>query len=151
MTDGVTSDRVRPKTVLVISSFFFFASLIAFVVGVSLLFPNPLLDHLWKLNPEGAVLFHSIGPISGVFLIALAVAILAAARDLLRGRLWAWWFGVALFAMDACGNIVSYFVIHDALRSGTGAIISSTFLYFLCRDSVRRYFLRQALTPNHKP
>ncbi|HXA84160.1 MAG TPA: hypothetical protein VNZ47_03730, partial [Candidatus Dormibacteraeota bacterium] len=81
-----TSDRVRPKTVLVIASFLFFASFIASVVGVSLLFPNRLLDRLWKLNPEGAVLFHSIGPISGVFLIALAVAILAAARNLLRGR-----------------------------------------------------------------
>lgn len=120
-------------------------------LALACFFPYRLLDHLWKLNPEGAVLFRSIGPISGVFLIALAVAILAAARDLLRGRLWAWWFGVALFAMDACGNIVSYFVIHDAPRSGTGAIISSTFLYLLCRDSVRPYFLRQALTPNHKP
>jgi hypothetical protein len=140
MTGGDTGDRAQPKTVLVIASFLFFASLIASVVGVSLLFPNRLLDRLWKLNPEGAVLFHSIGRISGVFLIALAVAILAAARDLLRGRRWAWWFGVGLFGIDACGNIVSYFVIHDALRSGTGAIISSTFLYFLCRDAVRRYF-----------
>lgn len=150
MTGGDTGDRARPKTVFVIASFLFFASFIASVVGVSLLFPNRLLDRLWKLNPEGAVLFHSIGPISGVFLIALAVAIFVAARNLLRGRRWAWWFSVALFAIDACGNIVSYFVAHDALRSGTGAIISSTFLCVLCRDSVRRYFFRQALMPNHK-
>jgi len=96
-------------------------------------------------------LFHSIGPISGVFLLALAVATFAAARGLLAGRRWAWRFSVALFAIDAAGNIVSYFLIHDALRTATGAIISSAFLIALCRPAVRGYFLRQELTPNHKP
>ncbi|HEX3094641.1 MAG TPA: hypothetical protein VHW72_18530, partial [Candidatus Angelobacter sp.] len=105
----------------------------------------------WKLNPEGAVLFHSIGPVSGVLLLVLAVGTLAAARGLLAGRRWAWWFSVVLFAIDAAGNLVSFFLIHDALRTATGAIISSTFLIALCRPTVRRYFLRQELTPNHKP
>ena len=98
-----------------------------------------------------AVLFHSIGPVSGVFLLALAAGTFAAARGLLAGRRWAWWFSVALFAIDACGNIVSYFLIHDALRAVTGAIISSAFLIALCRPTVRHHFLRQELTPNHKP
>jgi hypothetical protein len=141
----------RPKAVPIVASFLFFASLIASVVGVSLLFPNRLLDRLWKLNPEGAVLFHSIGPLSGIFLLALAVATFASARGLLAGRRWAWWFGVGLFSIDACGNIIGYLLVHDALRSITGAIISSTFLYLLCRHPTRCYFLRQALTPNHKP
>ena len=88
---------------------------------------------------------------SGVFLLALGVGTFVAALGLLRGQQWAWWFGVVLFATDACGNIISYFLTHDALRSLTGAIVSATFLLFLCRDSVRSYFLRQALTPNHKP
>jgi len=43
-----------------------------------------------------------------------AVGTLAAARGLLVGRRWAWWFSVALFAIDAAGNIVSFFLIHDA-------------------------------------
>jgi hypothetical protein len=145
-----SQDLSRPKTILIVASFLFLSSLIASVVGTSILFPNRLLDSLWKLNPEGATLFQAIGPISGILLIALAVGTFAAARGLLRGRRWAWWFGVSLFAVDTSGNIVSYFVIHDALRSATGAIISATFLFFLCRYTVRRYFLRQALAPNHK-
>jgi len=140
----------RPKTTPIVAAFLFFATAIASIVGVSLLFPNRLLEPLWKLNPEGAVLFHSIGPVSGVFLLALAMGTLAAARGLLAGRRWAWWFSAALFAIDACGNVVSYFLIHDALRAATGAIISSAFLVALCRPTVRNYFLRQALTPNHK-
>jgi hypothetical protein len=151
MNETLQADSHRPGTVPVVAAFLFFATVIASVVGVSLLFPNRLLDRLWKLNPEGAVLFHSIGPISGVFLLALAVGTLTAARGLLAGRRWAWWFSVALFAIDAAGNIVSFFLIHDALRTATGALISSAFLIALCRPTVRRYFLRQELTPNHKP
>ena len=125
--------------------------MVAFIIGESLLFPNALLKYMWRFNPEGAVVFHSIGRISGVFLLALGAGTLFAAIGLLRGRPWAWWFAVFLFAIDSSGNVVSYFLVHDALRSICGTIISGTFLFFLCRESVRGYFLRQMLTPNHKP
>ena len=151
MSAAPSLERHRPKPIVVIATFLFAATIVAFVVGESLLFPNTLLDSLWKFNPEGAALFHSIGRLSGVFLLALGVGTFFAALGLLRGQRWAWWFGVVLFTTDACGNIVSYFLAHDALRSLTGASISATFLVVLCRDSVRGYFLRQALTPNHKP
>ena len=127
------------------------ATILAFIIGESLLFPNALLDYMWRFNPEGAALFHSIGRVSGVFLLALAAGTFFAALGLLRGRPWAWWFAIFLVAIDASGNIVSYFFVHDAVRSLSGTIISGTFLFFLCRDSVRGYFLCQALTPNHKP
>ena len=144
-------ERHRPRTIGVIATFLFAATIVAFIIGESLLFPDALLDYMWRFNPEGAALFHSIGRVSGIFLLGLSVGTLFAALGLLRGRRWAWWFGVVLFAMDASGNIVSYFLTHDALRSTTGAVISATFLWFLCRHSVRDYFFRQALTPNHKP
>jgi hypothetical protein len=144
-------ERYRPGTIPVIATFLFAATVIAFITGESLLFPNALLDRMWKFNPQGAALFHSIGGVSGVFLLALGVGTFFAARGLLGGQRWAWWFGVFLFGVDSCGNVISYFLAHDALRSATGAIISGTFLLFLCRPSVRSYFLRQALTPNHKP
>ena len=150
MNKAVHPDQSRSKAIPIVAAFLFAATVIATVVGVSLLFPNRLLDRLWKLNPEGAVLFHSIGSVSGVFLLALAVGTFAAARGLLGGRRWAWWFSVALFATDASGNVVSYFLIHDALRAAAGAIISSAFLIALCRPTVRHYFLRQRPMPNHK-
>ena len=150
MNETAQAVRNRPGTIPIIAAFLFFATVLASVVGVSLLFPNRLLDLLLKLNPAGAVLFHSIGPVSGVFLLVLAVGTLVAARGLLAGRRWAWRFSVALFAIDAAGNIVSFFLIHDALRTATGVIISSAFLIALSRSAVRRYF-RQELTPNHNP
>jgi hypothetical protein len=151
MSATTSLEQPRPKTIVVIATFLFAATILACITGGSLLFPGPLLDRLWKFNPQGAALFHSIGRTSGVFLMALGVGTFFAALGLLRGRRWAWWFGVCLFAVDASGNVVSYFLTHDALRSATGAIVSATFLFFLCRHHVRDYFRRQALTPNHNP
>lgn len=136
--------RSRPKTVAMVAAFLFAATVIAVVVGCSLLYPNRLLDHLWTLNPAGAVFFHFMGRISGVFLLALGAATFAAARGLLRGHTWAWRFAVALFAIDGCGDIISYFVIHDAFRTVTGIVVSSVFLYSLCRRHVRDYFFSQS-------
>src|SRR6476620_3312171 len=117
-------ERPRPKTIVVVTMFLFAATIVAFITGESLLFPNALLDYMWKFNPQGAALFHSIGRVSGVFLLALSVGTFFAALGLLRGQRWAWWFGVFLFGIESCGNFVSYFLTHDALRSGAGAVIA---------------------------
>jgi hypothetical protein len=130
----------RPAAVTIVAVFLFFATAIAAVVSISLLFPNPLLDRLWQLNKPGAELFHSIGRVSGLFLLALACGTLAAGLGLLRGRRWAWWFAVVLFAVDGTGDVISYFLVHDALRTATSVIISLIFLYLLCQRDVRELF-----------
>jgi len=40
-----------------VAAFLFVATVIAAVVGISLLFPNRLMDRLWELNKPGAALF----------------------------------------------------------------------------------------------
>jgi hypothetical protein len=139
----------RPISLTIVSGFLFLATAIASVVSASLLFPNPLLDRLWELNPEGAALFHYIGRMSGLFLLALGGGTLAAGFGLLRGRPWAWWFAAALFAVNAAGDVASYFIVHDALRAAAGVIVSLLFLLVLLRREVRAYVFRHPLTPNH--
>jgi hypothetical protein len=129
----------RPASITVVAGFLFLATVIALVVGFSVFFPNPLLDRLWRLNPSGEALFRSTGRISGVFLITLGCGTFAAALGLLRGRKWAWWFAVTLFAIDSAGNLVSYFLIHDPFRTIFGAIISLSFLSLLCTRKARGY------------
>src|SRR5258707_6135975 len=92
MSATASLERYRPGTILVIATFLFAATIIAFITGESLLFPNALLDRMWKFNPQGAALFHSIGRTSGVFLLALGVGTFFAALGLLRGQRWAWLF-----------------------------------------------------------
>ena len=135
----------RPAAVTVIAVFLFLATLIAAIVGLSLLFPNPLLDRLWELNKQGAALFHSIGRISGFFLLALSCSTFAAARAMLQGRRWAWWFAVVLFAVDGTGDLVSYCIIHDVLRAIAGILVSSIFIALLLRRDVKSYFFCKKL------
>ncbi len=130
----------RPKTVLVVAGFLFAAAGVAAVVGASLLFPNPVLEQLWKLNPSAAPAFHSLGRIPGLLLLALGLATFSAAQGLLRRRRWAWWFAVVLFAGNGLGNAVSFFATREALRSLSGVMIATAFLYLLVRSPVRRYF-----------
>jgi uncharacterized membrane protein (DUF2068 family) len=130
----------RPRAVPIVAAFLFAVTVIAAIVGISLLFPNRLMDRLWELNKPGAALFRAMGRISGVFLLALGVATAAAARGLLRRKQWAWWFAVVLFAIDGSGDVVGLFVTGDLLRSLVGVAISLVFLYFLGQRQVRWYF-----------
>jgi hypothetical protein len=132
----------RPKTVPIVAAFLFAATAVAAVVSASLLFPGTLLDRLWELNKPGAAAFRALGRLSGVLLLVLGVGTSAAAVGLLQDREWAWWFAIALFAINGCGDVVSFFVTRDLWRSGSGALISSTFLYSLSRRRVRLYFER---------
>lgn len=130
----------RPKSVVVVAAFLFFATFIALFVGNSLLFPNPLMYRLWELNRPGETVFVSIRGPAALFLIALGLATCAAAIGLLRGRRWAWWFAVALFAVDACGDVVSFFVTHEVLRTVVGLAVSGIFLALLLGRGVRGWF-----------
>jgi hypothetical protein len=130
----------RPRTVPVVAAFLLAATVIAAVVGVSLLFPNAFLDRIWQLNKPAEAVFRASRSISGSFLLLLGAGTCAAAIGLLRRRKWAWWFAVVLFAVDGSGDIVSLIVTGDWFRSASGAVISAMFLYFLCRDAVRNYF-----------
>jgi len=134
----------RPRTVPVVAAFLFAASTIAVILGISLLLPNPLLDRIWELNKPAATAFRALGRVSGLPLLALGAAACAAATGLLRRKKWAWWFAVTLFAIDGCGDVVSYLVTGDRLRSVAGVIISSAFVYSLSRRRVRRYFRQDA-------
>ena len=130
----------RPKTVPVVAAFLFAATAIAVVTGVSLLFPNLLLHRLWDLNRPAAAAFQAAGRIAGAPLVALGVGTAAAGNGLLRRRKWAWWFAVALFSVNGCGDAASFWITHDLVRSASGIAISAAFLCFLIRPGVRRYF-----------
>jgi len=134
------ASQQRPKAISVVATFLFAATGIAVVVGTSLIFPNRLLDQLWELNRPGAALFHALGRISGVLLLVLGIGTAATATGLLHRRKWAWWSAIALFAINACGDLLALFATGGFLRGTFGVAVSATFLYFLTRPRARRYF-----------
>lgn len=122
------------------AAFLFAATGIALVGGASLIFPNGLLNRLWELNRPAAALFHAMGPISGALLIVLGIGTAATASGLLHRRKWAWWSAMVLFAIIGCGDLLALVATGDFLRTAFGVAVSATFLYFLTRPRVRRYF-----------
>lgn len=130
----------KPKAVTAVAIFLFIATVIAFVVGTSLLFPNPLMDRLWELNKRAEPAFKAAGWISGVFILSLGIVTVAAAVGLLRRKAWAWWVAVALFAVNGAGDVVSFIITGDWLKSLSGVVVASGFVWGLLSRRVRRYF-----------
>ncbi len=133
----------RPKAVVVVAAFLFFATVVAFFVGGSLLFPNPLMYRLWELNRPGETLFVSIRGPASLFLIALGIGTCAAGFGLLRRKRWAWWFAVVLFGVNIAGDIVSFFVLRDILRMVVGVVVSGLFVMLLMGPGVRRWLFEE--------
>jgi hypothetical protein len=45
----------------------------------------------------------------------------------LHARKWAWWFAV-LFTVDGCGDLISFFITGELLKSASGVAVCSVFL-----------------------
>jgi hypothetical protein len=127
----------RPIAIPIVAAFLFVATAMAAVVGFALLFPGRLLGQLATLNPRGMAAFETLGRASGMLLLVLGAATAAAGVGLLRGKRWAWWLAVGLFAVNAGGDLVGALVTRDWLRAAAGAAVSSAFLYVLSRRRVR--------------
>ncbi len=129
----------RPKSVVIVAAFLFAATGLAAIVGLSLLFPNPLMDRLWELNRPGQALFQRMGRGSGVLLLAVGAATFVIARSLLAGKKWAWLAAIGLFLIDAAGDAISTVITNDWWRFLAGVVISGTFIAVLIRNPVRRW------------
>lgn len=129
----------RPRTVTVVSICLFIAAAVAFIVGASLLFPNRVMDWLWKLNKPAEAVLRPTGRLSALALLALGVGTFAAGKGLLQGSRWAWWFAVVLFVVNGIGDVVSFIVTGDWLKSASGVVVALGFLWALSRADVRRY------------
>ncbi|HLK17591.1 MAG TPA: hypothetical protein VKT81_01510 [Bryobacteraceae bacterium] len=122
---------VQSRALRIVAGFLFAATGIAAVVGCALLFPGSVLEWLAQFNRPGMAAFQWMGRWAGLLLMMLAVGTASSAWGLLHGKKWAWWSAVILFSVNACGDLVSYFVTGDALRSGSGILICAIFLVLL--------------------
>ena len=64
----------------------------------------------------------------------------ATAWGLSRGRRWAWWLAVLIFALNGTGNLFGLLAMRDLLRSEFGVCYSVRFLVVLLDRNVRVSF-----------
>ena len=122
-----------------VAFFLFAATAIAVTVAVSLLVPGALSDRLWELNRPAEAAFRRLGWIASLLLLLLATGTLAAGLGLRNRRRWAWWFAVALFAVNAAGDVAGLLATGDWVRGVAGIVVGGAFLVCLLRRRVRRY------------
>lgn len=80
-----------------------------------------------------------IGKLFGVFLLILGVIVLYTRYGLLKGRKWAWWITLIIFAANGIGDATR--ITLDGVVEGIfGLLIAVGFIYYLTRPDVRAFF-----------
>jgi hypothetical protein len=131
----------RPVGITIIGVLLFIAGLLGLIIGISAIIPGTPLDTLWSLNPSIPAGFQLtlIGKLFGVFLLILGVIVLYTRYGLLKGRKWAWWITLIIFAANGIGDAAR--ITLDGVFEGIfGLLIAVGFIYYLTRPEVRAFF-----------
>jgi hypothetical protein len=134
----------RPTVLILIAILLWSATAVATVTGLSLLAPGTPLDRIWDLNRPAYAAFSTHAGQSGAILLLVGFAASAAATGLWRGRRWAWLLAIAIFSINALGDLVSLVITRDWLKGGLGLVIDAFFLFLLVWPNMRAFFARPA-------
>jgi hypothetical protein len=129
-----------PVCVTIVATFLWMATLIAVFLAITLLAPGTPADKIWRLNPLAYEQFKTFGGVSVALLLAVAVIAATAAVGLAGRKKWAWWLALGIFAVNGAGDIVSFVMTRNLVRSGLGVLVAVCFLFFLTRRSVRSFY-----------
>jgi hypothetical protein len=130
----------KPVCVTVVAAFLWMATLMAALLAITLLAPGTPADEIWRLNPTVYHQFKTFGGASGVFLLTVGAIAGTAAAGLVRRQNWAWWLALGIFTVNGVGDIVSFVITQDVIRSGSGILAAACFLFFLTRRNVRSFY-----------
>ncbi|HET9399540.1 MAG TPA: hypothetical protein VFO34_01195 [Candidatus Acidoferrales bacterium] len=136
--------RRVPVTVILIGIVMFVAAALAALVAYSLIFADEIFLTMVVMARPGLMFSLDHARLFGALFVAVALIVAYGAMGFLRGRMWAWWFAVALFAVNGCGDVMSFFATHDLVRSGGGLAVVTVFLVVLNSNGVRDYFGRKS-------
>lgn len=132
--------RRVPGTVILIGIVMFIAAGLAAWVAYSLIFSDEMFLTLVEMTRPGLMFILERSRLFGALFALLALIVAYGAMEFLRGRKWAWWFAVVLFAVNGCGDVISFFATHDLARSAGGIAVVTAFLVLLSSHGVRSYF-----------
>jgi hypothetical protein len=133
-----TGNSVR-HTLTAIGLFLVFASSMAALAGIMLIWPGTVLDRLWSLNETAHAELRKAGNYLGPLFWALSVILAADAVGWFRRRLWAFRLTVAVIAMQLAGDLINL-MRGDFMRGTAGILIAGALLLYLIRSNSRAAF-----------
>ncbi len=104
MNSSKSAQISRPFGISALSIFFFIATGITFVAAFSLLFPNGLLEPIWKLNPRARVGLGGIG-IWAALIFAVALACVIAAVGQWRGARCGYLMAISIMTINSLADL----------------------------------------------
>jgi hypothetical protein len=133
----------RPWAVILVAVLEFLAAAIAWAVSFSLFVPGTKIDRMWELNiPVHEAFATQARPVATLLLLVGALAA-AAAVGLLTQRVWAWLLSLAIFGINAFGDLISMLITRDMVHGLSAILIDCVLLFLLLRAGVRAYFLER--------
>jgi hypothetical protein len=127
------------RAIVSIGIFLVFASSMAALAGIMLIWPGTVLDKLWLLNETAHAELRKAGTYLGPLFWALSIVLIATAAGWFRQRMWAFHLTVAIICAQLVGDMVNL-VRGDLVRGGIGVLIAGALLLFLLRSRIRSVF-----------
>ena len=123
-----------PKGLKAIGIIFMFLSIFPLVLGLALLIPGTLskqiIDFLDSIKHQN----FAFGWPFGILLIVVGLITLISSLGFLKGKKWAWWAMIILFAINGLSQLA------DMPKGLFGLLIAALLIYYLTRKNIRESF-----------
>src|SRR2546425_6993073 len=129
----------RPVGLTLLTAFFVFGALMAFLAFLVLLLTGGFLEPIWWLNPEAYRALTELGAWGMLLMAAVAIACALAAIGLWIQAQWGRRLAIGILAINLLGDVMNT-VTHGDLRTLIGIPIGGAMIFYLLRARTRAQF-----------
>ena len=129
----------RAVGLTLLTAFFVFGALMAFLAFLGLLLSGGFLEPIWQLNPDAHRALTDLGAWGMLLMAAVAIACALAAVGLWIQAQWGHRLAVGILAINLLGDVMSA-VTRGDLRTLIGIPIGGAMMFYLLRARTRAQF-----------
>ena len=129
----------RPVGLTLLTAFFGFGALMAFLSFLGLLLPGSFLEPMWRANAQAHVALTELGSWGVLLMLLVAIACALAAFGLWSRAQWGHRLAVSILAVNLLADFLNA-VTRGDLRTLVGVPIGGAMIFYLIRSRTRAQF-----------
>jgi len=129
----------RPVGLTLLTAFFIFGALMAFLAFLGLLLTGGVLEPIWRVNPDAYRALTDLGAWGMLLMAAVAIACALAAIGLWIQAQWGRRLAIGILAINLLGDVMNA-VTRGDLRTLIGIPIGGAMIYYLLKSRTRAQF-----------
>jgi len=129
----------RPVGLTLLTAFFVFGALMAFLAFLGLLFPGRFVESMWRANPQAHVALTELSGWGVLLMLLVAIACALGAFGLWRRAEWGHRLAVSILAINLIADLGNA-VVRGDLRTLVGVPIGGAMIFYLLRPRTRAQF-----------